>query len=84
MGAGQLRGRENVHKRYRIHVAGYNLGLIMRLQTGAGTPRAFRAGVSVRFGTLPSLDGGCVLILFVAAADQIATLIVSLQPDPLA
>ena len=28
-----LRGRENVQKRYLIHVAGYNLGLIMRLLT---------------------------------------------------
>ena len=26
-----LRGRENLHKRYLVHVAGYNLGLIMRL-----------------------------------------------------
>ena len=26
-----LRGRENVHKRYLIHVAGHNLGLLMRL-----------------------------------------------------
>ena len=25
-----LRGRENVHKRYLIHVAGYNLGIPMR------------------------------------------------------
>jgi transposase len=33
-----LRGRENLHKRYLIHVAGYNLGRIMRLLTGAGTP----------------------------------------------
>jgi hypothetical protein len=37
-----LRGRENLHKRYLIHVAGYNLGLIMRLLTGAGTPREFQ------------------------------------------
>src|SRR4051794_27906072 len=29
-----LRGRENVQKRYLMHVAGYNLGLIMRLLTG--------------------------------------------------
>src|SRR3712207_1015044 len=29
-----LRGRENLHKRYLVHVAGYNLGLIMRLLTG--------------------------------------------------
>ena len=40
-----LRGRENLHKRYLIHVAGYNLGLIMRLLTGAGTPRGFQARV---------------------------------------
>src|SRR3569832_2675378 len=38
-----LRGRENLHKRYLIHVAGYNLGLIMRLLTGAGTPRELHA-----------------------------------------
>jgi transposase len=31
-----LRGRDNVQKRYLIHVAGYNLGLLMRLLTGAG------------------------------------------------
>jgi transposase len=34
-----LRGRENVHKRYLIHVAGYNLGLLMRHLIGAGTPK---------------------------------------------
>src|SRR5215217_304914 len=33
-----LRGRENLRKRYLVHVAGYNLGLIMRLLVGAGTP----------------------------------------------
>ena len=34
-----LRGRENVHKRYLIHVAGHNLGILMRLLIGAGTPK---------------------------------------------
>jgi transposase len=38
-----LRGRENVHKRYLVHVAAYNLGLVMRLLLGAGTPRALAA-----------------------------------------
>ena len=42
----RVRGRENLHKRYLIHVAGYNLGLIMRLLTGAGTPREFAARAS--------------------------------------
>src|SRR5690349_22384406 len=41
-----LRGRENIHKRYLIHVAGYNLGLIMRLLTGAGTPRELHARIA--------------------------------------
>ena len=34
-----LRGRETVHKRYLIHVAGHNLGLLMRHLIGAGTPK---------------------------------------------
>jgi len=38
-----LRGRDNVQKRYLIHIAGYNLGLIMRLLTGCGTPRRWAA-----------------------------------------
>jgi transposase len=34
-----LRGRENVHKRYLVHVAGFNLGILMRALFGCGTPR---------------------------------------------
>src|SRR4051794_4987610 len=41
-----LRGRENLRKRYLVHVAGYNLGLVMRLLVGAGTPRELLAGAS--------------------------------------
>jgi len=39
-----LRGRENVHKRYLLHVAGHNLSLLMRKLIGAGTPREAVAG----------------------------------------
>ena len=39
-----LRGRENIQKRYLIHIAGYNLGLIMRLMTGSGTPKRLAEG----------------------------------------
>jgi transposase len=39
-----LRGRENVHKRYLLHVAGHNLSLVMRQLIGAGTPREAVAG----------------------------------------
>jgi transposase len=34
-----LRGRENVHKRYLVHVAGFNLGILMRALFGCGTPK---------------------------------------------
>ena len=35
-----LRGRDNVAKRYLVHVASYNLGRLMRALVGAGTPKA--------------------------------------------
>jgi transposase len=37
-----LRGRQNVHKRYLIHVAGFNLGILMRAMFGQGTHRGGR------------------------------------------
>ena len=79
-----LRGRENVHKRYLIHVAGYNFGLIMRLLTGAGTPWGSLARASVWLGAIVAAHGGYVLLLVVIAGDQMAALAVSLQPDPFA
>ncbi len=35
----RLRGRENVRKRYLVHLAALNLGLVMRTLFGHGTPR---------------------------------------------
>jgi transposase len=32
-------GRENVHKRYLDHVAGHNLGVLIRALFGVGTPK---------------------------------------------
>jgi hypothetical protein len=79
-----LRGRENLHKRYLIHVAGYNLGLIMRLLTGAGTPRGSLARVSVWLGAIAAADAGYIVLLVVIAGDQMAALAVSLQPHQVA
>ncbi len=39
-----LRGRENVHKRYLLHVAGHNLSLLMRQLIGARHPARGRGG----------------------------------------
>ena len=76
-----LRGRENIHKRYLIHVAGYNLGLIMRLLMGAGTPRGFQDRGSASLAAVATSDGGLVVILIVIAGDQTAAVAVSIEPN---
>lgn len=40
-----LRGRTNILKRYLIHVAAFNLSLVMRKLIGVGTPRGLQAGL---------------------------------------
>jgi transposase len=77
-----LRGREKVQKRYLIHVAGYNLGLIMRLLTGAGTPRELRAQASAWLGLVITPDDGLIVLFILAIDDQTAVLALSLQIDP--
>jgi len=79
-----LRGREKVQKRYLIHVAGYNLGLIMRLLTGAGTPREFRAAAQAWLLAFTLPDGRLIVVLVVLIGKQAAVLALALQPDPLA
>jgi len=78
-----LRGRENIHKRYLIHVAGYNLGLIMRLLTGAGIPREFQARVSTGFAVIIMPSGYPMLLLIVVGGDPTAAIAVTFEPDPL-
>ncbi|MDO9712743.1 hypothetical protein [Paracraurococcus lichenis] len=78
-----LRGRENLHRRYPIHVAGYNLGLIMRLLTGAGTPRGFQARVSTLLTAIDTPDDGLVIILIVVAGDQTTAIAFNIAPGPL-
>ena len=63
------------------HVAGYNLGLIMRLLTGSGTPRGFRDRVSASLAAIATPDGGLFVILIVVAGDQTAAVAVSIEPD---
>ena len=58
-----LRGRENVHKRYLIHVAGHNLGLLMRLLIGAGTPKEAAASGWCLLVLLPTSNGAATVVL---------------------
>ena len=77
-----LRGRNNVHKRYLIHVAGHNLGILMRLLIGAGTPKeaAARAFASLLF--LYSAEVTAI-ILVIATPDRFAAvLIIAVTADP--
>lgn len=56
-----LRGQDNIHKRYLLHVAGYNLGLLMRQIIGAGTPREAVNGAFASFLMLMTPNGGFLL-----------------------
>jgi transposase len=78
-----LRGRDNVQKRYLIHVAGYNLGFLMRLLTGARTPREFIAMAQAQLLAVLQPDGVLIVMIFVAADNQRAALAVMIRPIPL-
>ena len=68
-----LRGRENVHKRYLLHVAGHNLSLLMRKLIGAGTPREAVAG-----------GYGCICVLIApAGAVLVAQMVLIVSEDGL-
>jgi transposase len=71
-----LRGRANVQKRYLIHVAGYNLGLIMRLLTGSGTPREFHGQEFRCFFAILAPDDGLIAMIFVVTDNQVAAVAV--------
>ncbi len=75
-----LRGRENLHKRYLIHVAGYNLGL-MRLLAGAGTPREFQPKISGHLAAAITPTGGLFILLVIATSGQTAAVALSIEPD---
>ena len=77
-----LRGRENLKKRYLVHVAGYNLGLIMRLLVGAGTPRGFLPALSAQLVLLTTTDGTAAFNLVVVTDTTAAILVLSVQPEP--
>ena len=78
----RLRGRDNLKKRYLVHVAGYNLGLVMRLLVGVGTPRAFVAAVTAYLLALATAEGAVLVVLVVATGTEAAMLVVSFEPEP--
>src|SRR4029453_15323749 len=76
-----LRGRENVHKRYLIHVAGHNIGILMRLLVGAGTPKE-AAGRPLAYLLFVYTDEAVTIILVAASPDRSAILVLAVTAYP--
>lgn len=76
-----LRGRENIHKRYLVHVAGHNLGILMRLLIGAGTPREAAARALTRL-LFVYTEQAAAIILVAASPDGVAILVMAVTADP--
>ncbi|MCP4201430.1 MAG: transposase [bacterium] len=66
-----LRGRENVHKRYLLHVAGHNLSLLMRQLIGAGTPKEAVARGYMAIFLILTPDGAFLVTLLVVQSAQL-------------
>ena len=63
-----VRGHENVRKRVLIQAAACNIGLLLRHQSGVGTPRSLQGrAVSVIFGLIRRWVGRCERLLRVLA-----------------
>ena len=78
-----LRGRENVHKRYLIHVAGFNLSVLMRALHGQGTPRE-AAEARVAFIFVLQTDALLVFGLIAIIDAKPAALVVTIAITPTA
>jgi hypothetical protein len=76
-----LRGCEDIHTRYLVHVASYNLGFLMCTLYGAGTPGE---AANARFAFLFIIQAaeGNAFVIF-AASDAVTTaLIVAVSAEP--
>jgi hypothetical protein len=71
-----LRGRENIHKRYLVHVAGYNLGILTRALSGAGAPRE-AANVRLTFLFIIQAADTIAFVIIAASDAETAALIVA-------
>jgi transposase/ribosomal protein S8E len=61
-----LRGNENLTKRYLLHVAGFNLSLIMRQKLGSGTPKQAASDQNTHF-VLFFMPSGIITVLMIVA-----------------
>ena len=76
-----LRGLENVHKRYLVHVAGFNLGILMRALFGCGTPRQAASARSALLFVIQT-EGMLAIAILLAVDGETAMLVVIIEPKP--
>src|SRR3954462_9753964 len=76
-----LRGRDNVHKRYLVHVAGHNLGILMRLLIGAGTPRQ-AAARALAYTFFFYTEEAVTVVLLTVSYDRFAVMVLAVADDP--
>jgi Transposase DDE domain len=76
-----LRRRENVHKRYLVHIAGHNLGILMRLLIGAGTPRE-AAARALAYLLFVHTEQTAAIILIAASSDGFVISVMAGTADP--
>jgi transposase len=57
-----LRGHQNIKKRLLVHVAGFNLSLVLRKVLGRGTPRGFQ-GLRAAIFALITMAGGLLRLI---------------------
>lgn len=76
-----LRGRENIAKRYLIHVAGFNLGVLMRALLGCGTPRERAEAARNAFLFVVQTDSMTAILLIAGIGGAQAMLAVVVAPE---
>jgi transposase len=75
-----LRGRQNVDKRYLIHVAGFNLGIQNPAMFGQGTPREAASARAALLYVVYS-DSTPAIAVILAIVGETAMLIITIALD---
>jgi hypothetical protein len=75
-----LSGHENIHKRYLVHIADYNPGLLMRAPFGAGAPKE-TATIEQAVTMIIYDDGSSVIVRAAAGNVEAATPITTAAPE---
>ena len=75
-----LRGRENIHKRYLVHVAGFNLAILMRALFGYGTPREAASARSALLFVI-QIEIALAIVMIADIDGELAMLVIVVTPD---